>query len=451
VHDSAYIEDRNQLPIRRKSQRASPISDKAVVEELSLHLRSIRKYACAQDLVDFLKVTENQVRLGVSRPISLATAHRWMKSMGWRWKKEVKGQYVDGHECSDVVAYRQQVFLPAWTHLQSRMRKWEVGRENNSVVEDMNTTAPLSGGEHRIVVWFHDESTFYANDQRKLQWVHQNESAEPQLKGEGASLMVADFVSADYGWLQSPDRKKHTHVLFKAGKAWDGYFTNDDIVAQTRRAMDILSRHYPNEDHVFIFDNAKTHLKRANDSLSARKMPKFPSESWGVTIIAKDSTGKQIRDANGNTVKEKIRMVDARLPNGVPQPLYFPEGHERTGWFKGMAQILVERGYAGASHLPAECKDFKCPPDRTDCCCCRLMYGQSDFTNVESIIETTCRSCGFEVIFLPKFHCELNFIEQCWGFSKRVYRMKPRPSSEEMLECSVVESVEAVPLETMRR
>ena len=363
----------------------------------------------------------------------------------------MKGQYVDGHERSDVVAYCQQVFLPAWTHLQSRMQKWEVGRDNNSVVEDMNTTAPLSGGERHIVVWFHDESTFYANDQRKLQWVHQNESAEPQPKGEGASLMVADFVSADYGWLQSPDRKKHAHVLFKAGKARDGYFTNDDIVAQTRRAMDILSRHYPNEDHVFIFNNAKTHLKRANDSLSARKMPKFPSESWGVTIIAKDSTGKQIRDANGNTVKEKIRMVDARLPNGVPQPLYFPEGHERTGWFKGMAQILVERGYAGASHLPAECKDFKCPPDRTDCCCCRLMYGQSDFTNVESIIETTCRSCGFEVIFLPKFHCELNFIEQCWGFSKRVYRMKPRPSSEEMLECSVVESVEAVPLETMRQ
>jgi len=79
----AYIEDQNQLPIRRKSQRASPISDKAVVAELSLHLRSIGKYACAQDLIDFLKVTENQVHLGVSWPIGLAMAHHWMKSMGW--------------------------------------------------------------------------------------------------------------------------------------------------------------------------------------------------------------------------------------------------------------------------------------------------------------------------------------------------------------------------------
>ncbi|KIM60193.1 hypothetical protein SCLCIDRAFT_16384 [Scleroderma citrinum Foug A] len=408
-----------------KENRASPISDEAVVEELSIHLRSIGKYACAQDLVDFLKVTENRARLGISRPISLATAHRWMKYMGWRWKKEVKGQYVDGHERSDVVAYRQQVFLPAWTCLH--------------------------GGERCIVVWFHNESTFYANDQQKLRWVHQNESAVPQPKGEGASLMVADFVSADYGWLRSPDGKEHAHVLFKAGKTRDGYFTNDDIVAQTGRAMDVLSKHYTNEDHVFIFDNAKTHLKRANDALLACKMPKFPSESWGVTVIAKDSTGKLIRGANGNTVKEKIRMADARLLNGVPQPLYFPEGHERAGWFKGMAQILVERGYTDTSRLPVECKDFKCPPDRTDCCCRRLMYGQSDFANIESIIETTCRSRGFEVIFLPKFHCELSFIEQCWGFSKRVYRMKPRPSSEEMLERRVVESLEAVPLDTMWR
>ena len=34
-------------------------------------------------------------------------------------KKKGKGQYINGHEHSDVVAYCQQVFLPAWTCLQS--------------------------------------------------------------------------------------------------------------------------------------------------------------------------------------------------------------------------------------------------------------------------------------------------------------------------------------------
>ena len=41
-------------------------------------------------------------------------------------------------------------------------------------------------------------------------------------------------------------------------------------------AMDILEEYFPDEDHVMVFDNATTHLKRADTALSARKMPKFP-------------------------------------------------------------------------------------------------------------------------------------------------------------------------------
>jgi hypothetical protein len=81
----------------------------------------------------------------------------------------------------------------------------------------------------------------------------------PYVKGEGASLMVADFVSADYGWLRSPDGKQEARVLFKAGKAQQGYFTNEDILEQATNAMDILEKHYPDEKHVLLFDNATTH------------------------------------------------------------------------------------------------------------------------------------------------------------------------------------------------
>jgi hypothetical protein len=44
------------------------------------------------------------------------------------------------------------------------------------------------------------------------------------------------------------------------------------------------------------------------------------------------------------------------------------------------------------------------------------------------------RSPGYEVIFFPKFHCELNYNEQCWGFAKRIYRMFPTSSKEEDLK-----------------
>jgi hypothetical protein len=56
------------------------------------------------------------------------------------------------------------------------------------------------------------------NDQRKVCWVHKSEKAIPHAKGERHSLMVSDFVSADYGWLHSPDQKEAARVLFKAGK-----------------------------------------------------------------------------------------------------------------------------------------------------------------------------------------------------------------------------------------
>jgi len=31
--------------------------------------------------------------------------------------------------------------------------------------------------------------------------------------------------------------------------------------------MDILSEHYPDDEHWFIYDNATTHLKQANNAL----------------------------------------------------------------------------------------------------------------------------------------------------------------------------------------
>ncbi|KIK83596.1 hypothetical protein PAXRUDRAFT_153114 [Paxillus rubicundulus Ve08.2h10] len=82
---------------------------------------------------------------------------------------------------------------------------------------------------------------------------------------------------------------------------------------------------------------------------------------------------------------------------------------------------MYKHSYTNAPSLYAECKDLKCPTDRTDCCCHCLLYNQPDFANVKSLLETTCQTQGFDVIFLPKFHCELNFIEKCWGYAKWIH------------------------------
>src|SRR5882724_10101622 len=93
--------------------------------------------------------------------------------------------------------------------------------------------------------------------------------------------MVADLGLANYGWLYSPDGSHHAQVLFKAGKAQEGYLMNEDILQQATHVMDILQEHYPSENHVFVFDNATTHLKQVdNDCPPVRCLNILP----GMTI-----------------------------------------------------------------------------------------------------------------------------------------------------------------------
>jgi hypothetical protein len=147
-------------------------------------------------------------------------------------------------------------------------------------------------------------------------------------------------------------------------------------------------------------------------------------------------------------------MANGQFADGTPQEFYFPLGHPRAGVFKGMAIILEERGFEGCQGRKgkrAECEGFKCLPGATDCCCCRILYNQPDFVNVESLLETECRARGFQVLFLPKFHCELNFIKQCWGSAKRTYRKFPVSLREADLERNVLEALESVSLVSMWR
>jgi hypothetical protein len=182
--------------------------------------------------------------------------------------------------------------------------------------------------------------------------------------------MVADFISADYGWLQSPDGTESAQVLFRAGKGCDGYFDNENIQAQAACAMEILKKHYPHDNHVLIFDNATMHLKWAGGSLSAMKMPKGPSANFFVEINETDVVGKAVYGPDGKILKHKIPMGNGKFKDGTEQLFYFPEGHACAGQFKGMAAILAERGY-DIKKKKAQCgkKFLNCPEGSTDCCC----------------------------------------------------------------------------------
>ena len=80
--------------------------------------------------------------------------------------------------------------------------------------------------------------------------------------------------------------------------------------------MDILKEYFPDEDHVFVYDNARTHLKRPETAISAIKMPKNPSPTFGIDIVDIDANGKLKYGTDGKVVKKRIKMADGLFEDG---------------------------------------------------------------------------------------------------------------------------------------
>ncbi|KIY48763.1 hypothetical protein FISHEDRAFT_8860, partial [Fistulina hepatica ATCC 64428] len=85
------------------------------------------------------------------------------------------------------------------------------------------------------------------------------------------------------------------------------------------------------------------------------------------------------------------------------------------------------------------------------CCCRRLLFNQPDFVNQKSWLEEHITRRGHLCDFYPKYHCELNFIEQYWGAAKYRYRSCPRTSKIAEMEKNVLQSLDDVPLSQIRR
>jgi hypothetical protein len=144
-------------------------------------------------------------------------------------------------------------------------------------------------------------------------------------------------------------------------------------------------------------------------------------------------------------------MRHGQLPNGDMQPFYFPDDHPSMhDWFKGMEQIIRERSLWPAEGLVAQCQSFRCPPGCTDCCCRRLLFSQPDFPNHKSQLQELVESCGHLCNFYPKYHCELNFIEQYWAAKLRFHSME-RVATIEKMGQQVVASLDDIPLLQIRR
>ncbi|KAF9475716.1 hypothetical protein BDN70DRAFT_907999 [Pholiota conissans] len=95
--------------------------------------------------------------------------------------------------------------------------------------------------------------------------------------------------------------------------------------------------------------------------------------------------------------------------------------------------------------LNAQCPGFKCVAGQINCCCRRLLFTQPDFIAQKSHLEEMITSQGHICDFYPKYHCELNFIEQYWGAAKFRYRSSPKTSDMTEMERNVINCLDEIP------
>jgi hypothetical protein len=141
---------------------------------------------------------------------------------------------------------------------------------------------------------------------------------------------------------------------------------------------------------------------------------------------------------------------------GERQSFYFPDDHPSyPGWFKGMEQIIRERGLWPEAGLPAECAGPKHPASEgqaTGSCCCRhLLYTQHDFISQKPLLQEYIESRGHLCDYYPKYHCELNFIEQYWGAAKLRFRVAGRARTLSEMEKKMLGCLDDIPLEQIQR
>jgi len=223
----------------------------------------------------------------------------------------------------------------------------------------------------------------------------------------------------------SPDGKgRDSCFCSNVERARDGYFTNDDIITHTTSTMDILDKHYPNEEHVLVFDNATTPSQNARKTLSLCSQNAENSRQKPRSQLGSGSQWGRWRWKNlfttpmGRFSKVRVNMGDTKAKgrNGTVFILGLRVMSE-LGCSKAWAAILEERGFTDTMKLKAQCKDFKLQEGRKlHACCRRILYNEPDFVNVPFHSRNVSASLAVIMSYFSQSSTvNLNFIEQCWG------------------------------------
>ncbi|OAD74318.1 hypothetical protein PHYBLDRAFT_144765 [Phycomyces blakesleeanus NRRL 1555(-)] len=316
--------------------------------------------------------------------------------------------YYDGHERQDLIQY-----CYAWA---MRMIGYKQCLSDfTGEDEEIEMTSLLLENQKKLVMVTHDESTFYAHDEKVDMWLEEGES-HIRKKGQGRSLMFSrifvpnlkssilplkNFFNFNHhnngtmrvkGWVSCR--------IFNVGVAYGSYWTSKDMLDQLKNhVIPLFKSLHEGCTGVFIFNQSSNHKAYATDALVATHMvlkPKIVSEN--DKFIFKDITF----------------LRDGCI---IPQSLYetvFEAGRKGKGpvekrQFVGIQWILLEHGlwmeldpFNLSRRWRMDCNGEEA---KNHCCCARhLLASQSNFSGQKTAIQEAVE-------------------EHYWGAAKRVARL----------------------------
>jgi hypothetical protein len=169
--------------------------------------RAKNGFLSATNVMEVVASPEIQAQLlqtGIYQPsIRESTACCWLGKLGWQHGRHQNGMYSDSHEREDVVEYRRG-FVERFALYELRFHTWD--NEGNEHAPSSGFLVPGAIDHSHLVLITHDESTFYQKDQCKIYWACLGKNVTPQLKGEGLTLMVSDFLTSEWGPLHDGNR-----------------------------------------------------------------------------------------------------------------------------------------------------------------------------------------------------------------------------------------------------
>ena len=99
---------------------------------------------------------------GFPRKVSIETSRKWMIELEFSVVRKKKGTCVDGHECENVVDYRNTFLrrMVSFGFLNESCAPTEEAKK--ALPSDIHAPSPEIA--EKTVILFHDESTFQANE-----------------------------------------------------------------------------------------------------------------------------------------------------------------------------------------------------------------------------------------------------------------------------------------------